>query len=107
MTLAHVGKTDPLQLRSVRDWADREAWESFQGRYEPLLRACCRRHGLRGEAADEVCHRTWIEVAGRIRNFEYDPRESFRTWLVRLCRWKMLDYWKALKDSSAVSIDAE
>jgi hypothetical protein len=32
MMLSHVGKTDPLQLRSVRDWADREAWESLQGR---------------------------------------------------------------------------
>jgi RNA polymerase sigma factor (sigma-70 family) len=104
---APIGKTDPLQLRSVRNWADRQAWQGLLGRYEPLLRACCRHHGLDGEAADEVCQQTWIEVAGRIRSFEYDPRGSFRTWLVRLCRWKMLDYWKALKASSVVSIDAD
>jgi hypothetical protein len=40
------GTTSPTLLRRLGDWRDHAAWSQFVSRYEPFVRARCRRYGL-------------------------------------------------------------
>lgn len=87
--------TDPIRLERVRNWRDHDAWVWFVRRYEPQLRAICRRHGLDGDRADEACQRAWIKLARKVRRFHYDPDLRFRGWLHRFFQRSVLDSLKA------------
>jgi RNA polymerase sigma-70 factor (ECF subfamily) len=101
------GSTDASLLRKVADWTNHPAWVAFQARYEPLLRGICRQYGLDADAADEVCQRIWIELAGRMKVFLYDPTSSFRGWLNRLCTSRVVDYLRQQRGADAVSISGQ
>jgi RNA polymerase sigma-70 factor (ECF subfamily) len=92
MRLVDEGSTSPTLLSQVIDWHDHPAWVRFQDTYDPYLRRWCGGYGLDSDAIDEICQRIWIELAGRMRSFEYDPSGSFRGWLRRLCRSRALNY---------------
>ncbi len=94
MRLVDVGKTRPSELRRLADWRNELAWSEFQKRYEPLLRCCCKQLALDESATDEVRQETWIEVAIRMKTFVYDPSQSFRGWLWRVCERKAIDYFR-------------
>jgi RNA polymerase sigma-70 factor (ECF subfamily) len=87
-----VDRTSSTLLDHVRDWRDRPAWNAFFAKYDPLLRLWCQRDGLRGDAADELCQRIWIELMARMRTFRYDPSRGFRRWLRRLFRSRAIDF---------------
>jgi RNA polymerase sigma factor (sigma-70 family) len=105
MSHPDVGTTNPSKLRILSDWGNHSAWVEFQSRYDPHLRRCCARLGLTGEAADEVCQETWIEVAKRLKSFVYDPRGTFRGWLWRVCHHEALDLLDRRKSEQAYSLD--
>jgi RNA polymerase sigma factor (sigma-70 family) len=97
MQLADVSKTRTSQLRAIRDWKNHRAWVEVKQKYDPLLRSYCKSLRLDGQTADEICQLTWIEVAGRIERFVYDPKKSFRAWLRTVCTNKARDYFKKAK----------
>jgi RNA polymerase sigma-70 factor (ECF subfamily) len=84
-------RTSPTLLRRGADWRDDRAWAELVGRYESLLRLCCRDVGLEAGAAEEVIQRVWIDLARHLPTFRYDPDGSFRGWLRSLCRSRALD----------------
>lgn len=86
--------TDGALLERLGDWADHAAWLAFVGRYDRLIRRVVGSHRLGPEATEEVCQRIWIELAGRMRGYRYDPSRRFRGWLARLCRSRALDHWR-------------
>jgi RNA polymerase sigma factor (sigma-70 family) len=88
---AAIDRTSSTLLDQVRDWHDERAWSAFFDRYDPLLRLWCRRDGLVGDAADELCQRIWIELMARMQSFRYDPSRRFRNWLWRLFRSRVVD----------------
>jgi DNA-directed RNA polymerase specialized sigma24 family protein len=92
MRRAVDGSTSSTLLREVADWHDHPAWVTFRGRYDPHLRRWCRGYGLDDDAIDEVSQRIWIELADRMRTFEYDPERTFRGWLRRLCESRVIDF---------------
>jgi RNA polymerase sigma factor (sigma-70 family) len=98
MSTADAGSTRPSQLKAIRDWQNHQGWIDFQRRYDPLLRACCASLRLDGPTTDEVCQSTWIEVARRIKSFEYDPKKSFRGWLRTVCANKARDCFRKAKN---------
>jgi len=81
-------------LSGVRDWQNAPAWREFFRRYDALLTDWCGRL-LDPAAADEVRQRVWIELAGRMRTFRYDPQKSFRGWLRELCRSRTVDFLRS------------
>jgi RNA polymerase sigma-70 factor (ECF subfamily) len=85
------GTTSPALLSRVGDWRDLPAWHEFVARYDPLLRRWCREYRLDHDAAQEVCQRVWVELAGRMRAFRYDPGRTFRGWLRGVCRCRAID----------------
>lgn len=49
-----------------------------------------RKAGLRETEARDVVQQTYLGVAKKIKNFQYDPaRGSFRGWLAQLTRWEI------------------
>jgi DNA-directed RNA polymerase specialized sigma24 family protein len=84
--------TSSTLLREVAHWHNHPAWVTFRGRYDPYLRRWCRDYGLDHDAIDEVSQRIWIELADRMRTFEYDPERTFRGWLRRLCESRVVDF---------------
>ena len=99
------GSTRSTLLRKVADWEDFPAWVRFQDNYDPHMRRWCRRYGLDVEAIDEICQRIWVELAGRMRSFEYDPSGSFRGWLRRLCESRVLNYLREKRAHPLFSFD--
>ena len=92
MRLVADDATSPTLLNKVADWQDHPAWVSFRGRYNPLLRRWCHGYGLDDDSIDEVCQRIWIELADRMRTFQYDPNRTFRGWLRRVCDSRVIDF---------------
>jgi RNA polymerase sigma-70 factor (ECF subfamily) len=87
-------------LRRVADWRDDVAWRAFRDRYERDLRTWCREYRLDDDLADEVCQDVWVEVADKIRSFEYDPSRRFRGWLRTRFQWRVVDaIERRLKDA--------
>lgn len=99
------GSTSPALLGAIADWANHRDWTRFRDTYGPRLERRCRRHGLDADSTDEVCQRIWIELADRMRTFEYDPGRSFRGWLGRLCDSRAIDYLRERRGRPFLGLD--
>lgn len=86
--------TDGPLLERLGDWTDHDAWSEFTRCYDRLIGRVVGSYRFSAEATDEVRQRIWIELAGRMRGYRYDPSKRFRAWLTRLCRSRSLDYWR-------------
>jgi len=105
MSLLNDASTNPSLLNEVADWQNLPAWLSFRCQYDPLLRRWCRGFGLEHDSVDEICQRIWIELADRMRTFQYDPNRSFRGWLRQVCRSRVLDFLRQRKSVRLLSFD--
>ena len=86
--------TSVLLLEKIQRWDDREAWEEFFLRYHPMLMRWTEAQVRdRGDAA-ELVQLIWFDLVRRIQKFSYNPRRSFRGWLWRVHRNRMLDFFK-------------
>jgi len=83
--------TSPSLLRRVANWADYSAWCDFSAGYDPLIHSWCGGYGLDSSALEDLCQETWIELADRMRTYQYDPGKTFRGWLRKLCQSRALD----------------
>ncbi len=88
---------EPLPTRAslldrLKDASNHASWEEFQRIYRGLLVGVARRAGLNEHEADEAVQETLIAVAKKMPQFRYDPgRDSFKGWLLRIVRWKIVD----------------
>ena len=86
--------TDGALLERLGDWADHAAWSAFVRRYDGPIRRVVASYRFDAHEAEEVCQRIWIELAGRMRGYRYDPSRRFRAWLTRLGRSRAVDHWR-------------
>lgn len=105
MTPASGGSTSRELLKNVADWQNHPAWLRFRGIYEPLIARWCRSFGLDPESTDEVCQRIWIELADRMKTFEYGPNGTFRGWLRRLCESRVFNFLRQRQTAALHSLD--
>lgn len=96
--------TRPTLLGRVRDWGDESAWAEFVEIYQPHLRRWCRGYGLGEADVDDAIQRIWIGLADRLRSFRYDPGRSFRGWLRRFCRSRVVDMLRETDPARAVAL---
>jgi RNA polymerase sigma factor (sigma-70 family) len=85
------GTTSPLLLKRVADWADHRAWCDFFRTYDPLIRSWCRGCSLDDGTLEDLCQQIWIELANRMRTYQYDPGRTFRGWLRKFCHSRAVD----------------
>jgi RNA polymerase sigma-70 factor (ECF subfamily) len=82
-------------LSRLRDYEDKESWQTFFDRYWRLLYNVARRAGLDDVDAQDVVQDTVIAVAKEIPEFRYDPeRGSFKQWLFRILRRRVSDHFR-------------
>jgi RNA polymerase sigma-70 factor (ECF subfamily) len=100
---------EPLPTRAslldrLKDASDDASWEEFQRSYRGLLVGVARRAGLNEHEADEAVQETFIAVAKKMPEFSYQPgKDSFKGWLLRIVRWKIVDQVRVRPLSSALS----
>jgi RNA polymerase sigma-70 factor (ECF subfamily) len=76
--------THPSLLARVQDLDDHLAWREFDARYRDLILRYCRRKGLQISDAEDVRQMVMLNLARRLRTFEYRPdRGRFRDYLGR------------------------
>lgn len=79
-------------LGRLRNRDDQTSWQEFFDTYWRLIYNVARQAGLNDAEAQDVVQETVIAVANQIGAFRYDPQIcSFKTWMLRLTRWRILD----------------
>ncbi|MFO0878938.1 MAG: sigma-70 family RNA polymerase sigma factor [Gemmataceae bacterium] len=75
-------QTSTTLLRRVGQFpTDEAAWAAFTRRYGRLVFRWCRQWGLQPADAEDVTQTVFVELAGQMRRFVYNPQGSFRAWL--------------------------
>jgi RNA polymerase sigma factor (sigma-70 family) len=89
-------------LSRLKDRDDHESWQEFFNTYWKLVYGVAIKAGLTDQEAQEVVQETVITVARRIPEFRYDPSVcSFKTWLLNLTRWRIVDQLRKRKPDAA------
>jgi len=89
-------------LHRLRNAEDQSSWQEFFDTYWSLIYRVARKAGLSDADAQDVVQETVISVSRQIEGFVYDPRIcSFKTWMLRLTRWRVLDHLNAREREEA------
>jgi RNA polymerase sigma factor (sigma-70 family) len=84
--------TRPTLLRRLKDLSDNESWKTFCETYQGLIHSTAMKAGLTPAEADDAVQDTFVSVMKSLPRFQYDPQKgSFKTWLLNLTRWRILD----------------
>ena len=96
-----IATRQSLLLR-LKDMEDEASWREFFDTYWSLIYGVARKAGLSDAEAQEVVQETVISMARKIQGFVYDPSVcSFKTWMLRLTRWRVLNHLKARQAEAA------
>jgi RNA polymerase sigma-70 factor (ECF subfamily) len=88
-------------ITRLKDWDNQESWREFFDTYWPLIHRVAMAAGLSDAEAQDVVQDTIIEVAGKMKEFKYDPaKQSFRGWLLTRLRWRIRDYLRRRQRSA-------
>ena len=95
-------------LSRLKDPANEESWRVFFDTYWRLIYGTAIRAGLSDAEAQDVVQETVLGVFKKMPGFDYDPKiGTFRGWLLRLTRWRILDQLKKRrsKETSLSSVE--
>src|SRR2546425_7283546 len=94
-------------LDRLKDLGDQPSWEEFHRTYQKLIDRAARRSGLNETEANEVVQDTLLAVAKKMPEFKYDPAvDSFKGWLLKVARWRILDQLERRKGSQSFHTSA-
>jgi RNA polymerase sigma factor (sigma-70 family) len=92
-------------LQRLKGPTDEEAWRKFCQRYQILVRRVARRSGLSEEDSADVVQEVLTALTKALPSFEYRPDQcSFRTWLFRLIRSRIVDHFRRERRRAATSL---
>ena len=101
-------RTSATLLDRVRSApADQEAWNEFVERYGRKVYGWCGQWGLQEADAEDVTQDVLLRLAGKLRDFAYDPSRSFRGWLKTLTRHAWSDFLSARNRPGLGSADSQ
>ena len=94
-------------LDRLKDLGDEASWEEFHRTYRELIYSVARRSGLNETEASEAVQDTLLAVAKKMPGFKYDPAvDSFKGWLLKVTRWRILDQLERRKGSQSFRTSA-
>ena len=94
-------------LGRLKNWDDAGSWEEFAQTYSRLIRGVAMQSGLTEAEAKDVEQETLLCVAKTIHEFESNPeRGSFKSWLLNLTRWRIIDQFRKRPPAAATPSDA-
>jgi RNA polymerase sigma factor (sigma-70 family) len=71
---------------------DQSAWAEFVDHYGRKVYQWCCRWGLQAADAEDVTQTVLLKLAGRMKDFTYDPGKSFRAWLKTVAHHAWRDF---------------
>lgn len=74
-----------------RDPTNPQAWAEFVEQYGPKIYGWCLRWQMQDADARDVTQNVLVRLAGKMRDFHYDPGRSFRAWLKTLAHHACAD----------------
>ena len=100
----HDDTTRSSVLAAVKDTGNEAAWARFFDLYAGFVFAIARSKGLTSEDADDIVQGVFSELARKMPTFEYDwTKGKFRSYLLELINWRILDKLKADKRESELN----
>src|SRR6266496_688641 len=94
-------------LARLKDLGDQASWEQFHRTSRELIYSVARRSGLNETEASEAVQDTLLAVAKKMPGFKYDPAvDSFKGWLLKVTRWRILDQLERRKRSQSLCTSA-
>ena len=78
--------------RLRRDPTNQAAWAEFVDHYGGKIYGWCRKWDLQEADAQDVTQNVLLKLAGKLRDFHYDPSRSFRAWLKTLTHHAWRDF---------------
>lgn len=106
--MTDTGKTAPDELPTrasllsrLRDCGNEAAWREFFERYWRPIYHTALREGLSDTEAEDVVQEVIIHMTRKLPDFRYDPARSFKGWLLRTTRWKVMDQFRRRQRSGS------
>jgi RNA polymerase sigma factor (sigma-70 family) len=93
-------------IARLQNWDDQKRWQEFFETYSQLIYHVACRAGMRDDEAQEVLQETCIAVAKNVNR--YDPKAgSFKSWLLQMTRWRIIDQVRRRPKNRAHRHDAD
>ena len=94
-------------IERLKNWDDQESWRQFFDTYWHLIYRVAKKAGLTDVEAQDIVQETVIAMANKLPGFIYDPKVcSFKTWMLRLTRWRIIDTLRKRLPQSAPAADS-
>ena len=94
-------------LDRLKDREDQASWQEFFDTYWLLIYRVAKKAGLTDAEAQDIVQETVIAMANKLPGFIYDPKVcSFKTWMLRLTRWRIIDTLRKRLPQSAPAADS-
>jgi RNA polymerase sigma-70 factor (ECF subfamily) len=101
-----LSTTNPTLLaRLRRDPSNDAAWDEFVDHYGRHIYRWCRRWGLQDADAEDVAQDILLKLARKLRDFAYDPKGSFRSWLKTVAHHAWRDFVDSKPRARAIADD--
>jgi RNA polymerase sigma-70 factor (ECF subfamily) len=73
---------------------DTVGWKRLMDLYRPLVLHWCQRKVPQREDAEDVVQEAFTTVWSKIDEFNRQHKGSFRAWIKKITKYKILEYWK-------------
>jgi len=94
-------------LDRLKDREDQASWQEFFDTYWLLIYRVAKKAGLTDAEAQDIVQETVMAMANKLPGFIYDPKVcSFKTWMLRLTRWRIIDTLRKRLPQSAPAADS-
>src|SRR5262245_5617631 len=108
MTRSGADDTRITLLGRLRDNPDNpQAWGEVVEQYGRTIFRWCRRWNLQEADAEDVTQTVLLQLAAKLRHFDYDPARSFRAWLKTLAQHALSDVMAKHQRPGAGSGDSQ
>lgn len=93
MVDAWLPTTSPTLLARLRhDPSNEAAWDEFIEHYGRHIYRWCRQWRLQDADAQDVAQEILLKLARKLRDFDYNPKSSFRGWLKTIAHHAWRDF---------------
>lgn len=104
--------TSATLIGRLRDPHDRDAWNTFVGRYRERVYAWCLRWGLQEHDAQDVTQSLLLAIPQKVRTYDPAPQapgappRRFRSWLRAVVRNALVDFVRSQQRAGRGSGDS-
>ena len=87
-----ASSTNVSLLIRVQDPDNHDAWARFDAQYRPLITHFCRkRFNMPPAEAEEAAQDVLVKLVANMKQFKYDSKRSFRSWLSTVAKNSVID----------------